>query len=615
MADYGDYLEALGIPKRKPEDDPVLAYANATYGRGGAAPAPAPIAPLEEQPSVPPPTPQLPMAAAAPAAPPAAPPGGKKPPKGEDEFMRARQETTDMQVHAVQRQQAAEVAQASEVAEKSALAETQNAVRQREIEEQRGAVYADADKRQRAVMSEVETLGNTKIDPKRVFKNNAGGTIATAALGFLSGFLNPRGGANDIVQMVDGIIQRDVASQSADLENKRAALGAKQQGIQTDLARGLSQTDSQLAAQLRGYDSAIKIINAEAVKKWGGEIGAAKAQGLVSGILEKRDEAIQQHKDTVISQGLQKSQVSQGWARIKLDKENAARGWAQNELDRFERMTDKSLARAAKTEEAKAKNAGLPEGTLSNTGDPKGYSQLNDKSLLPKAIEVKTGAEQKIAINRQMLDLMNKYPGHQWDNFVGTDEGKAMMEKVAGDMVLADAAANGQGALGDAEYERRRKQLIGGEIGAWFGGNRPKEKVFRDSISQAEKKYNAYMATVSNGWEGGLAYDANKGGWYRPVAEESGPITPPSRPTTGPGSVNNIKIAGIPYGAIIGDTRTGLTRNARGVDSNGKVLDVPPVAVTEDAPPVTSASALMKPADREAWLRAYANKNYGGGGG
>lgn len=185
--------------------------------------------------------------------------------------------------NATSRQQAAETGMQAELAEKTALAEAQRANRERVAEERRTALYADIDRQQKDILAEAARA--PAIDPgKGVRDMGAVGAIGTIASGFLSGLINPKGGANDIVQLVTQIADRSVQTQVANQEQRNKLLGLRQQALGGDLARGRDLIDAELVATVRAYDSAARTFAAEAQKKWGGEIGAAKSQAIISGI-------------------------------------------------------------------------------------------------------------------------------------------------------------------------------------------------------------------------------------------------------------------------------------------------------------------------------------------
>lgn len=213
------------------------------------------------------------------------------------------QKNAGMEVQAAQQQAAAEKAQNLALAEGASLAEAQRSRADREQEEARTRLYSDVDKRQQGIIDEASRM--PPIDPGKFAKDlGAGGAIAAAATGFLSGLINPKGGADDIVNLITGLADRNVQAQLANNSQREKLLGLKQQALNGDFSRGRDLLDAKLAATARAYDGAIRLVKAEADKKWGGQIGDAKAQGLITGIQQKFVGIVEQIRDTRINQGV-----------------------------------------------------------------------------------------------------------------------------------------------------------------------------------------------------------------------------------------------------------------------------------------------------------------------
>lgn len=451
-----------------------------------------------------------------------------------------------------------------EILAKTSANEAARANRDRETEEMRAKVFAEVDAKQQALINEA-TMGE-KVDPRGRFGNaGTGAKLAMGIMGFLQGFIDPKGGPGKMAAWVDSIVQKDIASQMANIEQKNRVLGMKQSALDKGAARDSGMLDAQLAATARAYDGAQRIIAAEAARNPAMAEMAQAAQAELQMKMQEKFEAVRQQNRQI---GIQAAGVALDKARFEETKKQNALNFFVGQNDRITEQANKERAFGAAKEAKQAAAANVPEGALRNTGDPRGYSQLSDKSLLAKAVDKKDGIERKIALNRQMKKLMEENPGHQWSNFVKTDDAKSIMDKLAGDMVLADAQANGQGALGDEEYERRKKQLLGGEVGSWFGGSRANPKLFDDNIRAAEKDYNRFLRTVSD-FKGDVQFVPDTGEWVPRVASQQD-------------------------GTIVGDARpSSLTANARGKDENGRLRDIPFVPLIEDEAPSPNVGSAL----------------------
>jgi hypothetical protein len=96
---------------------------------------------------------------------------------------------------------------------------------------------------------------------------------------------------------------------------------------------------------------------------------------------------------------------------------------------------------------------------------------------------------------------------------------------------------------------------------------RPTEAVLHSNIQSTEQQYNTYMNTVALGWEGGYTYKAEpgkQGKWVKGAPSFQGGNLPGT------------------------EDRSTLTGNARGVDSQGRPMDVPPQQVIEPELPTTN---------------------------
>lgn len=482
----------------------------------------------------------------------APPPPTMPKPKPASPYEARQQEMIDAQNAASMAAALKQQAQQDTIIAKTSANEATRANREREVEETRAKVFADVDAKQQALITEA-TQGE-KVDPRGRFGNaGTGAKLAMGIMGFLQGFIDPKGGPGKMAAWVDSIVQKDIATQMANIEQRNRVLGMKQSALDKTAARDSGMLDAQLAATARAYDGAQRIIAAEAAKNPAMAEMAQAAQADLQMKMQEKFEVVRQQNRQI---GIQAAGVALDKQRFEEQKKQNALNFFVGQNDRITEQANKERALGAAKEAKLAAGQAVPEGALRNTGDPRGYSVV-DKSLLSKAVEKKDGIERKIALNRQMEQLMKDNPGHQWANFAKTDDAKAIMDKLAGDMVLADAMANGQGALGDAEYDRRKKQLLGGEVGAWFGGNRANPKLFADNIRAAEKDYNRFLRTASD-FKGDVQFVPETGEWVPRVASQQD-------------------------GAIVGDAQPSrLTANARGKDENGRPRDIPFQPLIED---------------------------------
>lgn len=212
------------------------------------------------------------------------------------------QQAALQQQNAVRAEAAAQAAKDSMVAEQTALSEAQRASAERAHHEASTKLYADTDARQKAILDEAAKA--PPIDPGKFSRDlGAGGQIGALVTGFLSGFVNPKGGGDDVVQLITGLTDRNVQAQIANNAQRDKLLGLKQSALNNDFSRGRDRLDTELAATAREYDGAIRLVKAEAEKKWGGTIGDAKAQQLISGIQQSFLEKLKAHRENDLQIG------------------------------------------------------------------------------------------------------------------------------------------------------------------------------------------------------------------------------------------------------------------------------------------------------------------------
>lgn len=500
MADYSDLYSALGVQDTTPGVDYVRYLLD------------------ERRPEFAPNDLQLP-----PPPPAAVVKPGKMPKTAAPVQMNYEQETRANQAaaeQAIMAKSRLEAARESEIAEKQSLEQAASLNRQREMEDQRTRDVADLDQRQAKILSDYDQLSKKKLDPMGGMTGGEKFTIGLVA--FLSGFAekNPAQGAKTAQAIVNNEVQRRVAIQMAEIEREERKLGLKNQTLGQEYGRTNTNADMRLRAELQALDTVNKQIVSQA-NRLGGPIAEANMQALLANNRQEYAAKIQQWRDNEDQKKLQKSAQGIGYGNLKLARD-------QFEYGKQKDQEDRDLKRELAQDAAATKQGRIPEGGILNTGQDGGYSQLISKDLVAKATERKMGYEQTIALNRRMLELIKAHPGHQWSNFITTEEGKQLMEQTADDMVLADAMKNGQGALGDEERANRKKALLGGEIGTFFSGSRADNpQVFLENIRKAEADYNRYMRTVAIGWprDRGYSFDAKAGEWVPGAGANGGSLS------------------------------------------------------------------------------------------
>jgi hypothetical protein len=106
---------------------------------------------------------------------------------------------------------------------------------------------------------EIKQLSEGKIDPQR-FWNDAGtgAKIGMAVSAIIGGILAPNyGGRNTGVEMIEGIIKRDMAAQESDRSNKQWALGQRRSSIGEGLNDAGDLASRQAQARAAAYGVAI----------------------------------------------------------------------------------------------------------------------------------------------------------------------------------------------------------------------------------------------------------------------------------------------------------------------------------------------------------------------
>lgn len=226
---------------------PELAYQPQPYEIDGALPAPVPIAQPEPtfpaatvsqglpvppeftfQPEPPQPAPPEAIAAPAPVAPP--PPPEPVDPRSPEQVAQDRAQGSDPLIAATYAAGAARADKAEKVGEAKKRYADEDAQRIALDEAWDNQKRAELDKSYQDHALEVERLANAKVDPKRMAKEASLFESLATAIGFMAGgALSVRNGSgvNEFQKYYQGLVDRDMAAQEAELSNRRAAVGMK----------------------------------------------------------------------------------------------------------------------------------------------------------------------------------------------------------------------------------------------------------------------------------------------------------------------------------------------------------------------------------------------------
>ena len=183
---------------------------------------------------------------------------------------------------------------------------------------------------------QMDEMKGAHIDRRRLFKDaGIGGSLAMLGGAILNGFVAPlQGGRNQALEIVQHMVDQDIATQESDIANRRSVLGAEQ-GLYTQYLAGsgdrqkaralvtagaLDALDKQMAAEQALYDS--DLIKADIQKKRDTiaaareELIAKNGQQQFENQLALRKQA-EQERSALAGEKLQKSQIGLGYANLK----------------------------------------------------------------------------------------------------------------------------------------------------------------------------------------------------------------------------------------------------------------------------------------------------------
>lgn len=212
--------------------------------------------------------------------------------------------------------------------------------RQDEADRAYAAVQKEAKDKRAILDQEAQNIANTPIDQGRVWRNTSfAGKLFMGVSAALAGASTAsiQGGRNNIVDAVNGLVERDLKAQAMDLENRTNMLGVRRGLLAEDLAAGRDMLDVQYKAAMTAYNTAGNMIKAEMLKY---DNEALTAKGM---------EYLQQLNDAAVESGMKymEARRKEAFEREKAQAQNQ-QAWAQIALQRrHQKMLEDKEAREA----------------------------------------------------------------------------------------------------------------------------------------------------------------------------------------------------------------------------------------------------------------------------
>lgn len=360
-----------------------------------------------------------------------------------------------------QKEADAQKAQNDYLANETARVNAEQQTKLNEIENARVDAQKQARDKSNQLAQEAQDIANQKLDRGRFFRNEAlPGTIAFGVAAALQGALNP-GGRNQVVDLIEKNIDRDLDMQRADIENRRAGLATRQNLLSQEIAMGRDDIDARYKAMMTGFEFAKNQIAAEALK-YNDQLFDIRAQKTITDINERQTILTKQYQQgqeaLKFDQWRTKQQIAQGWAsQNRADRELQYQ--KQHDLDELEyKYTALGMSKDAAKAQAQAEyakqqkeQAEKDRGKLIMTGKKKdGADLLAPTEEVAKDMNKKMGAAQTFT---QKMDRLNQiYERHGWElTNLGDDEREAKGLLV--DIKADYSRAKEQGVIRPGEYE------------------------------------------------------------------------------------------------------------------------------------------------------------------
>lgn len=282
----------------------------------------------------------------------AAPPPVLSRPNPRASFAQQQQQTQDVVAQSMLATAAKKQAQQDFAAAEASKIEANRANQERTLAEERAKIDEGVNARQQQLVAEATQLGNKKLT--NPFKEaSTGAKLATGIFAFLSGVMDPKGAPTRVGAWMDGIIQRDLARQMADIDQQNKMLGVKQGALDKDYGRAQNALDMKLQATVRTYDGAMRLMQQQAAK-----LGPSAMDEAQQGIAQLQQSLNAQLEQDKIARG----HLATSQAGVALQRRAQDMNWAQNEADRMERIGNNAMKAQAAGAAAKGAGPGAPEG-------------------------------------------------------------------------------------------------------------------------------------------------------------------------------------------------------------------------------------------------------------
>lgn len=267
-------------PAPPPPPDPLNLAAGAPAAMAPMGP-PADAAP---PPAPPPPAPQMQAPVAQPSPPPVRRGGGGG---GQGDMFAGLNAAQQAEVAGVNQATAAEQAYNTKFADATRVNMAKEAVEREKVNGELADVFAKADQRAAQITGEIEALGQTRIDPNRVWNQaSTGQKIGAVLLMAIGGLAQSKHGPNVMMQTLNGIIERDVNAQMQNLQTRRQSLTMAQEQMRNDLARGMTMAEVREKAIATKWMAAAQTLQLDLTPEKNAML-AGNAQKLLGGIQAK----------------------------------------------------------------------------------------------------------------------------------------------------------------------------------------------------------------------------------------------------------------------------------------------------------------------------------------
>lgn len=347
-----------------------------------------------------------------------------------------------------------DAARADMRARQAAIMAEQKQLKAQELQRDEMRRRADLDLRHGQLEAERQAVANMRIDPDQWMKEGGEQRRAKVVVGgFLAGFL----GDNEFQKAIDGMVERNLAAQKMNIENRKEALTVGERMYQTMYSRYQDERKTDMMFAAMTLDGIAESMDAEIMQLDSPE---ARQKGLLAkiGIQQKAAALVRQAAVEDQQTALERARISQTSRNRELEWERF--GW-QKRMDVAQMGAAQAKEAAAREEAIRAKQATVlrdPSGDVIAGGNGEPIFQPDQKHANEEN-EKLAGRAYALQLLEQYNDWVQANKGRKFGGGLGlaADPEFSIGESLHWKLVVAETRSHGLGA-----FDKGIQDVIGG---------------------------------------------------------------------------------------------------------------------------------------------------------